>query len=163
MSSVLRDAQMESSQASANPQGHLGRSYDTDPESDASTPTEAWEKLNLLSLGRLVSTTLLEALLTSQLLDGGGIRGIWTLMTLERLMEYIGDEEERLEDPNADGHSTCSSFLPFDYLGNFSHIPPEEKQRSKRDSHGSCCRILQSRRYLPCHYFDFICGSSTGA
>jgi hypothetical protein len=58
------------------------------------------------------------------------------LLILERLMEEIRDEERRLNEK-----STCSAESP--YLRNV-HEP------------------LKGEDYLPCHYFDFIGGTSTG-
>ena len=169
MSSEYGDAQLGPSQTSASPLGRPGRVYEDDPESDATKIEEAWKRKNLLSLGRPLLSLLLRALLTNQLIDGGGIRGIWTLLTLERLMDHVGRVEEAQEGHDEDGYigdgrKTCSSFLPLDYPKNVSHVHPKEQQRSGRQSSNHACdSISRSRRYLPCHYFDYIGGSSTGA
>lgn len=93
------------------------------------------------------------------MIDGGGIRGYWTLLALQRLVVYIGAEEEK--------EGIDHSFHPQRWPENVYQAPltteeegpinaaydPEEKLR----------RLPRTRRYLPCHYFDHICGSSTGA
>ncbi|KAF1977176.1 FabD/lysophospholipase-like protein [Bimuria novae-zelandiae CBS 107.79] len=63
-----------------------------------------WQEQNLLSL------------------DGGGIRGYWSLLVLKRLMEAIGDAEREQEGatPQAVGaqQAELHSFLPFPYPEN---------------------------------------------
>jgi patatin-like phospholipase/acyl hydrolase len=71
--------------------------------------------------------------------DGGGIRGYWQLVVLERLMEEIA-KVERDREPKA-----MSSLHPLEAIGQGEH---EKKEVTDA--------------YLPCHYFDFIGGSSTG-
>ena len=94
--------------------------------------------------------------------DGGGILSYWSLLALEKLMEYIAVEEERLND----GES-LHSFYPNDLPPNVSQIPLTEKEKRhiqewdlEEDPVG---KVPRTRRYLPCHYFDQIGGSSTGA
>ena len=97
----------------------------------------------------------------SDKIDGGGIRGLWSLMALEKLMEYIGDKEEKLETDAI--HSFYPSEMPF----NVSQITPTAHERRQNERSGTLreqiCGTPRPRRYLPCHYFDLICGSSTGA
>ncbi|KAK8088570.1 FabD/lysophospholipase-like protein [Apiospora hydei] len=70
--------------------------------------------------------------------DGGGIRGYWSLLVLQSLMKKIKEIER--------GHGTRHSFHPceppevFSQLGGGDFTP-----------------------FLPCHYFDLIGGTSTGA
>lgn len=95
---------------------------------------------------------------------------------LSKLMEYIAAEEERAKKEGAeedgaeedDGRPpVCSSFSPKPYPENVSHVPLSEEEITKieeaRDATGRCRAKEATRRYLPCHYFDYICGSSTGA
>jgi predicted patatin/cPLA2 family phospholipase len=89
--------------------------------------------------------------LTERCKDGGGIRGYWTLLVLERLMAAIGDEE-RLKAGTIDTASNLHSFLPEDKPQHVTQCNVENL--SARD--------LDAYNFLPCHYFDFICGSSTG-
>lgn len=82
---------------------------------------------------------------------------------------------EEDEDSNGNVHAgssatpVCSSFSPESYPSNVSHVPvpfcEDEKTRIQNagDSISRERSTLESRRYLPCHYFDYIGGSSTGA
>lgn len=93
-----------------------------------------WKERNLLSL------------------DGGGIRGYWTLLVLGRLMEAIG-REERNQSP---GQVRYDSFHPEPFPEHVTHC---ERRREDEESSPR----LDAQRFLPCHYFDLICGSSTGS
>ena len=92
--------------------------------------------------------------------DGGGIRGYWSLLALEKLMEYIARKEEK------DGE-TYHSFSPQSWPENVSQVPLTEQENSgMKDAYSEEEKVRKlscTRRYLPCHYFDHICGSSTGA
>ena len=98
-------------------------------------------------------------LLITRLADGGGIRGYWSLLVLQKLMENIAAKEEEDDE-------TFHSFHPQAWPRDVSIAPltKEEKNRvSKTEDEEDKARALQcARRYLPCHYFDNICGSSTG-
>ena len=93
--------------------------------------------------------------------DGGGIRGYWSLLVLSALMEAIAIIER-----NHDGEFIVESSAPHSFY-------PEEPQQSPRsdqsDGDGEAENNAGSpippngNGYLPCHYFDLICGSSTGA
>ena len=74
-------------------------------------------------------------------LDGGGVRGYSSLLILQELMGIVADLE-RSTDPKA----TSSAYSP---LGN-KDLPPISND-NKSTSH-----------YLPCHYFNYIAGTSTG-
>lgn len=96
--------------------------------------------------------------------DGGGIRGYWSLLVLHKLMEYIAVEEGGLEQDVEVLHS----FHPKDLPENVSQIPAhavDERRdiREASDLDARCRAMSIARRFLPCHYFDYICGSSTGA
>ncbi|KAJ8125377.1 hypothetical protein O1611_g8262 [Lasiodiplodia mahajangana] len=69
-------------------------------------------------------------------LDGGGIRGYWSLLVLRALMQEI-EEEERKQDQRV-----TSSFHPCE-------VPLNVSQKETA--------------FLPCHYFDYVAGTSTGA
>ena len=74
-------------------------------------------------------------------LDGGGVRGYSSLLILQELMGIVADLE-RSTDPKA----TSSAYSR---LGN-KDLPPISND-TKSTSH-----------YLPCHYFNYIAGTSTG-
>ncbi|KAH6633378.1 acyl transferase/acyl hydrolase/lysophospholipase [Boeremia exigua] len=98
----------------------------------------SWNERNLLSL------------------DGGGVRGYWSLLVLEKLMEAIGEEEHRQAlEADEDVHN-LHSFLPSELPPNVTQCPrpPRDQQPSK---------AFYAQRFLPCHYFDLLCGSSTGS
>lgn len=79
-------------------------------------------------------------------LDGGGVRGYSSLLILQQLMETITNLE-RSTNPKA----TSSAYSPLMDCLQDTHLPP----------------ILDdtkwTSRYLPCHYFDYVSGTSTGA
>ena len=68
-------------------------------------------------------------------LDGGGVRGLSTLYILQALMRSISQQERKLDD-----ESKSSSYSPL------------FRSASSNDD----------TEYLPCHYFDYIGGTSTG-
>ena len=73
-------------------------------------------------------------------------------------MDFIGVEEEKCRHYH--------SFEPQDWPENVYQTPltkEEEDKMKEVDLHMKVRELLRPRRYLPCHYFDYICGSSTGA
>ena len=76
-----------------------------------------------------------------RVLDGGGVRGYSTLLILNRLMELIKEEEIK----QGDGRAKCS-FAPND--------PPPAEPGAKHEK--------PSETFYPCHYFDYMFGTSTG-
>ena len=93
-----------------------------------------WEKKNLLTL------------------DGGGIRGISTLLVLRALMDEIG-KVERAENLEA----RSSAYSPFVDCSTEEDYDPFPSSTSDD-------KALERKRsaYRPCHYFDYIGGSSSG-
>lgn len=100
-------------------------------------------------------------------LDGGGIRGYGSLLILKELMRRIGLEERRI-DSRAE-----SSFYPGVYKpraadaasdgrpGTASSHPQDIVGTPTTDAEGK--NILdESDLYLPCHYFNYLGGTSTG-
>ena len=67
-------------------------------------------------------------------LDGGGIRGYASLLILQQLMSEVVKKETE-----CDAKTTSSSDSPY--------VEADDSSRSS---------------YLPCHYFDYIGGTSTG-
>jgi hypothetical protein len=72
-------------------------------------------------------------------LDGGGIRGFSSLIILRALMKEIAVIEAKREPPASS--SAHSSVVPVD------KIP---------------AAVYKEGQYLPCHYFDYIAGTSFG-
>lgn len=78
-------------------------------------------------------------------LDGGGTRGYSSLLILQRLMKEIGKTERE-----SDSGAISSAYSPLvDCLpdGALAALPNGTKP------------VLE---YLPCHYFDYVGGASTG-
>jgi hypothetical protein len=125
-----------------------------------------WNSYNLLSLGESTVHTLANE---SNESDGGGIRGYWSLLVLERLMQHVANAEQKLWQDTAsnDALPGCTSFYPFQFPDHTSHAPYASDEKSRIAIAGDAAARLKltdaSRRFLPCHYFDFICGTSTGA
>ena len=95
---------------------------------------EPWKKKNILTL------------------DGGGIRGYSTLLLLRALMDEIG-KVERAENSKA----RSSAYSPFVDCSTEEDCDPFPSSRIDD-------KALEKKRsaYRPCHYFDYIGGSSSG-
>ena len=78
-------------------------------------------------------------------LDGGGVRNFSSLLILRELMRAVG-ESERLMSPEA----TSSAYSPL-----VNCLPDEGPSFLKGGT-----RSVPG--YLPCHYFDYVSGTSTG-
>ena len=73
-------------------------------------------------------------------------------------MEYIAVEEERLDE------EALHSFYPMDLPSNVSQLKDEKRHTNvSNHSEDPVLSVPRTRRYLPCHYFDQIGGTSTGA
>jgi len=90
-------------------------------------------------------------------------------------MDKIGDEEmryrEESEDEIDEEHELYGvhSFYPEKWPENIDSGPLDVEEENERksatpgDKYAKCMALKASRRYLPCHYFDYIIGTSTGA
>ena len=90
-------------------------------------------------------------------------------------MNFIGVEEEKYkvgaEEEKyrvKEKKEECyHSFQPQDWPENVYQAPlTKEEENTREEVHDPQMKVRelpQNRRYLPCHYFDHICGSSTGA
>lgn len=80
-------------------------------------------------------------------------------------MEIIAVVEERIAEQEAEVE--YHSFWPQPLPDNVSQLPPSMDQRrtmaEAKTTEARQRAIPVAQRYLPCHYFDYICGSSTGA
>lgn len=93
--------------------------------------------------------------------DGGGIRGYGSLLILRALMEKVGIEERRIDAAIKSSFSPCmykptkiGFRTPFTKnVGSF-----EASVVAETNSKGLCNDSL----FLPCHYFDYGAGTSTG-
>ena len=92
--------------------------------------------------------------------DGGGIRGYSALLILQELMKVIGgiEREYACGHSEADGPAT-SSYHPLKPLSaalcRATDTRPQAKNSGKPPK-------TESSSWLPCHYFDYIAGTSTG-
>lgn len=80
-------------------------------------------------------------------IDGGGIRGYSSLLIIKALMEKIAELESIHSDP------ALTSFHPL------SPLPSPTPSNSSADSDQTQAEPSQ---WLPCHYFDYMAGTSTG-
>ena len=95
--------------------------------------TEPWDRKAILSL------------------DGGGIRGYSALLILQKLMNVI----KELEKSHCDGAAE-SSYHPLPWNPLYATDSRSGGQADPGSQHA------ESARWLPCHYFDYIAGTSTG-
>ncbi|KAI0884481.1 FabD/lysophospholipase-like protein [Annulohypoxylon maeteangense] len=86
--------------------------------------------------------------------DGGGVRGFYSLLFMQRLMQFIASEEKDRglislvsREPLGTREKRVTSFSPCCEPRNLSHRDGNEDGYTP---------------FLPCHYFDYIGGTSTG-
>lgn len=96
--------------------------------------TKVWDQKSILSL------------------DGGGIRGYSSLLILRELMKAIGDLERNWHAGPAE-----SSFHPLQPPSTDSDAPPNYPIINSENPETNA-----SSPWLPCHYFDYMAGTSTG-
>ncbi|KAI4129438.1 MAG: hypothetical protein LQ338_002219 [Usnochroma carphineum] len=128
-----------------------------------------WSRQAILSFGMFLPLPC-QGTLTELGPDGGGIRGYGSLLILQELMNKIGDEEKRLDALEGKGVKTISSFAPWPY----KPINPDRSRSSSEvalisdpTSAGNIVasnteNLPNSSLFLPCHYFDYAAGTSTG-
>jgi hypothetical protein len=97
-------------------------------------------------------------------LDGGGIRGYSSLIIIRQIMRSIKKiEEEELPPDLSEQHS---SYYPEPYTpcinNGDSSIQSNVTSTTKVQSDEISSCGSEDCRYLPCHYFDYIGGTSTG-
>ena len=92
------------------------------------------------------------------LIDGGGIRGYSALLIIKNLMEKIQQVEQTWENGDNMGDGPAySSYYPADPVQAISTDSSSDSQTSDDIS-----QIAASSLFLPCHYFDYMAGTSTG-
>jgi hypothetical protein len=110
---------------------------------------EPWDYKNILSLGRLlVNGNEIKLICT----DGGGIRGYYSLLILKQLMMTIQQLELDYSDGRGVEAPAVTSFSPCIQPLNVCH-----SVISTDSDHQNNHKV-----FLPCHYFDYIAGTSTG-
>ncbi|KAL8957751.1 MAG: hypothetical protein Q9193_005056 [Seirophora villosa] len=100
--------------------------------------------------------------------DGGGIRGYGSLLILQELMNKIGDEEKRHDVLDGQPGKTESSFAPGLYkpqrrrTTSDSSLIDDDPTTATNTSRSDIKSLPNSSLFLPCHYFDYAVGTSTG-
>ncbi|CZR65628.1 uncharacterized protein PAC_15528 [Phialocephala subalpina] len=90
-------------------------------------------------------------------LDGGGIRGMSTLLILRRLMDVIKEVEQTINP------AAASSTTPYMFPGRQRRdAEPITKSAASSPTAQSSIHTIENSAFLPCHYFDYIAGTSTG-
>lgn len=143
--------------------------HDTIPDQDALKPIldffahrfhrAEWGKQAIVSFGEPESSYRMAVKANQTNLDGGGVRGLGSLLILQELMNKIGDEEKRLdrEDERAE-----SSFSPCLYKPRYPKRVFTDSSEDDIPSATELDGLPNSALYLPCHYFTYAAGTSTG-
>ena len=86
--------------------------------------------------------------------DGGGIRGYSILLILQELMKTIGRIEKSYAcEPSKADEPAESSYHP---------LKPLSPAPCTTTNNGDEPAKTESSPWLPCHYFDYVAGTSTG-
>ncbi|KAL9120109.1 MAG: hypothetical protein Q9187_003333 [Circinaria calcarea] len=94
-------------------------------EPETTEENTEWKRYNLLSLG-LLPFPYICIFLIPRPTDGGGIRGYWSLLTLEKLMEFIAVAEEKYDD------GIHHSFWPEELPENLLQVPPPTEEEKRK-------------------------------
>ena len=128
--------------------GHLRRDNQRTFNSIISNPDSyepIWVQQNVLCLGTTLKWFLLVSMCFAyHWVDGGGVRGYSTLLILNDLMRKI----KEIEATHPDGPATCSSH---------PKVPPQPTESAPLNDNED-----PSKTFYPCHYFDYMFGTSTG-
>ena len=123
--------------------------------------TIPWDQKSLLSLGRVLVLRAVsqnpKSFLTKT--DGGGIRGYSTLLIIQELMKAIGVQEQIFGPRKKDEYQgrASSSLYPVRPLINAVRGNQQVDSGVSQNEVDSPTRL-----WLPCHYFDYMAGTSTG-
>lgn len=112
-------------------------------DTDTSVPfveTAVWDKKAILSL------------------DGGGIRGYSALLIIRALMRAIGQIERTYAEKSATSDGPAeSSYHPLSPI-----VTAATDSDSVEGSEYAGAPATDTSPWLPCHYFDYMAGTSTG-
>lgn len=101
-------------------------------------------------------------------LDGGGIRGYSSLMILKALMHEVWLWEERLEKEEfeqslrQDSRKDSGSHTREGRRRNGEAVAPGTLEDDEMTTSATRRKAFVEEELLPCHYFDFMYGTSTG-
>jgi len=144
-------------------------------ESHESSEPDPWKSPVLLTFGRFPDIAFSKDYSLTWI-DGGGIRGYSSLLILQSLMAEIAKVEQQTIPPatssaspylfdsdeaNAGGASTRTPSMHHSASVKQRELPQALSLRRVK-SEPSAKPRKDSSQYLPCHYFDYICGTSTG-
>ena len=123
--------------------------------------TKPWDQKAILSLGKSCSGNMAcpsRSRWLSWPTDGGGIRGYSALLIVQDLMRKIQEIEESQPQGNNEWEGPASSsYYPVDPLQVMSTDSNSDSNVSEDGS-----KATESTHFLPCHYFDYMAGTSTG-
>lgn len=133
---------------------------------------DEWKKQDIISFGEystLLDCEIYRVLTTA---DGGGIRGYGSLLILEALMEKIEMEEASQDETVSPDKRAKSSFHPCDFKPTKARMEDHDDPKADISSPGRVDSGVEvnrfkdhpkpSARFLPCHYFTYAAGTSTG-
>lgn len=94
-------------------------------------------------------------------LDGGGVRGYSSLLILRELMREVAALEQKDPPARCSVSPLCMRNRPSTTIGptrsSTVRLRPTESPQSEEEGPARA-----SSHYLPCHYFDYVAGTSTG-
>lgn len=93
--------------------------------------------------------------------DGGGIRGYGSLLILSALMDKVGIEERRIDPAIKSSFSPCM-YKPNTRGFNTPNTEDIEPFEANVVRETDTCGLSRESLFLPCHYFDYGAGTSTG-
>ena len=98
-------------------------------------------------------------------LDGGGVRGYSTLIILNELMSKIEAIERSHQEP---ANSSFHPKSPVSFGFEDAEVTPEQQRKrwtigkAKDKQKQTLPKVKPEESFYPCHYFDYIFGTSTG-
>lgn len=93
--------------------------------------------------------------------DGGGIRGYGSLLILRALMEKVGIEERRIDPAIKSSFSPCI-YKPTKVGFSTPYTKDVESFEANVVTETNPSGLSNDCLFLPCHYFDYGAGTSTG-